>query len=538
MDTQNDIMSIDIEQGEKDPESSNQMIIGIPPVLQDYVYDAIENIRKEFNRLKSVNKYVTIGSQVILFTEGFVYDSPSCNIFIGTCECPDELYDDTITFLNELVAITDFYLKDKGMYLCFPSDNSRPRNMINLYLSLDSFKNSIERWDKVTENQQVVESTKNIQTANKSAIGDMIRVAKDIVDASNDIKNEHMKKFSDIISKNLLQRWAPGFQKIKLELLDEKENIVSYVIPKIDQSFVSRFVEGREQIKGFLHKEPTIKIQISKSIFHDAKSPDEIVKFLKRVIQYYDNGASTITNKLMYRATRIPPNMKELVRTNQNFYKIFAAPLESLFRLSNVTLTDPNSLKMDPDWIKRVNKFFTTMAKRYVNPLKDKNHILQDMKQLLGLNQKDQKEFNECVTTFSDGGYNNILEMLQLEYARNQWDISTPNDSVRYWRESSGMKKLKKIPRSIIPYIQIEIESVKDDIDKNLIVGYIVSKLDLVDWYIELLDTGSNKYIVPHTRQYLVNFKKELLKLYKMAMNKVPSDRTKNKIPYPEGYEG
>ena len=100
------------------------------------------------------------------------------------------------------------------------------------------------------------------------------------------------------------------------------------------------------------------------------------------------------------------------------------------------------------------------------------------------------------------------------------------------------MKKLKKIPRSIIPYIQIEIESIKDDIDKNLIVGYIVSKLDLVNWYIELLDTGSNKYIVPHTRLYLVSFKKELLKLYKMAMNKVPADHTKNRIPYPEGYEG
>ena len=104
MDTNDNILSVDIDKGEMDPESSNLLIQGIPPVLQDYIYDAIENIRKEFNRLKSVNKYAAIGSQFTLFAEGFVYDDATCNICIGTCDTSDASFDDTITFLNELVA--------------------------------------------------------------------------------------------------------------------------------------------------------------------------------------------------------------------------------------------------------------------------------------------------------------------------------------------------------------------------------------------------------------------------------------------------
>ena len=533
MDAQNDVLLMDIEKYETDPESSSLMIQGIPPVLQDYIYDAIENIRKEFNRLKSINKYVAIGSQFTLFTEGFAYDDTTCRICVGSGEASDVSYDDTMTFLTELVAHTDLYLKDKGMYLCFPSDNL-PKNKINLYLCLESFKNSIMSWNYV-KNLPVTEASSSHIPTNKNALNKLMNIAKSIVEQSNEIKDAQMKEFSEIISKDLLQKWAPGFQKVTFELSDEKDNVVSYRIPKLDQSFISRFVEGTEQIRGFLHKEPTIKIRMSKSIFQDAKSPDEIVKFLKRVIQYYDRGASTVTNKLMYQATRIPSNLKNFVRTNQTFYKVFAMPMESVFNIRGVKLDDPKTLTLHKDMMQSINNFFKSIARRTVTSA-DKDKILNEVKSILNL-QKD-KTFEECVEKFTSGAYNHELELLQLEYARKQWDLEVCNDRDRYWRESSGMKKLKNIPRSIIPYIQIEIESIKDDIDKNLIVGYIVSKLDLVDWYIELLDTGSNKYIVPHTRLYLVNFKKELLKLYKMAMNKVPADRTKNRIPYPEGYEG
>lgn len=60
-----------------------------------------------------------------------------------------------------------------------------------------------------------------------------------------------------------------------------------------------------------------------------------------------------------------------------------------------------------------------------------------------------------------------------------------------------GPKKLKKIPSDLVSYIQIETEAIQDANDKMMISSYCLSKLELVNWYIDLLDAGSKKYIVP-----------------------------------------
>ena len=54
-------------------------------------------------------------------------------------------------------------------------------------------------------------------------------------------------------------------------------------------------------------------------------------------------------------------------------------------------------------------------------------------------------------------------------------------------------KKLKKIPSDLISYIQIETEAIKDANDKMMISSYCLNKLDLVNWYIELLEIKKEK---------------------------------------------
>ena len=57
-------------------------------------------------------------------------------------------------------------------------------------------------------------------------------------------------------------------------------------------------------------------------------------------------------------------------------------------------------------------------------------------------------------------------------------------------------KKLKKIPSDLVSYIQIETEAIKDANDKMMISSYCLGKLEVVNWYLELLEVGSKKYIV------------------------------------------
>lgn len=54
-------------------------------------------------------------------------------------------------------------------------------------------------------------------------------------------------------------------------------------------------------------------------------------------------------------------------------------------------------------------------------------------------------------------------------------------------------KKLPKIPSDLVPYIQIETEAIRDTNDKMMISSYCLSKLDTVNWYLELLEVGSKK---------------------------------------------
>ena len=102
-------------------------------------------------------------------------------------------------------------------------------------------------------------------------------------------------------------------------------------------------------------------------------------------------------------------------------------------------------------------------------------------------------------------------------------------------------KKLKKIPSDLVSYIQIETEAIRDYNDKMMISSYCLGKLELVNWYIELLEVGSKKYIVPQSKAYLETVRDQLMECHRQIMSvKIAklSDRPILDIKYPKGYEG
>lgn len=99
-------------------------------------------------------------------------------------------------------------------------------------------------------------------------------------------------------------------------------------------------------------------------------------------------------------------------------------------------------------------------------------------------------------------------------------------------------KKLKKIPCDLVSYIQIETEGIRDSNDKMMISSYCLSKLELVNWYIELLEVGSKKYVVPQSKAQLETIRDQLMTCHKEIMAvkiKNPNDRPIIEVKYPEG---
>lgn len=101
-------------------------------------------------------------------------------------------------------------------------------------------------------------------------------------------------------------------------------------------------------------------------------------------------------------------------------------------------------------------------------------------------------------------------------------------------------KKLKRIPSDLVSYIIIEGEAIKDANDKQMISSYCLHKLDLVNWYIDVLDAGDDRYVVPHSRAQLERIRDELQEAHRQIMAvkiKNPQDRPIIELKYPKGYE-
>ena len=86
-------------------------------------------------------------------------------------------------------------------------------------------------------------------------------------------------------------------------------------------------------------------------------------------------------------------------------------------------------------------------------------------------------------------------------------------------------KRLKPIPRDIISYITIEMNAIKDSNDQAMIAGYCSAKLEMVDFYLNCLDTQDPRYIVPHNKQYLVQMQTELNDLLKRILQIKPINK-------------
>lgn len=99
--------------------------------------------------------------------------------------------------------------------------------------------------------------------------------------------------------------------------------------------------------------------------------------------------------------------------------------------------------------------------------------------------------------------------------------------------------KLKRIDPADIDYIGLEINNIKSNDDKIMIISYIYSKLDLIDYYIELIDNKNPRYSIPHSRESLVKMRETLDKYRRDAIaRKLPEINYGVNIVYPVGYEG
>lgn len=102
-------------------------------------------------------------------------------------------------------------------------------------------------------------------------------------------------------------------------------------------------------------------------------------------------------------------------------------------------------------------------------------------------------------------------------------------------------KKMKRIDPSIMDYVTIRKDSIKTNDEKLMLVQYIYSKLDLIDYYLSIMDNPKyeKRYIFANTKNELIHMKEYLNQARIDILNyKVPITQYGIQVLYPDGYYG
>lgn len=352
-----------------------------------------------------------------------------------------------------------------------------------------------------------------------------------------------------VITTHLLKEWAPGYTKFNIVLSKANTgNTLELKIPTMTRDFIGRFVESRESVEGFLHQNPTITVRMSSGIFRTMKNKSDLYTFFRSLIKYYADGLPRCALRLQSAIGTLHRKQKFQL-TQSTLRGLVVLPFKMLTVFDDVDMTKKN-FNVTTKEIASVCKYITDIAQNHSSD--DKNSILDGLRNIIDA-------FNECTEfdenlkairaafTYLQEGFmdsdaweksNGIWQDQQVDL---QETYHHPDPEVAYLQEANRVKKLKKLPRDLVAYITIETESIEDANDKMMIASYCLGKLDIVEWYIELIDTANPRYIVPHPRPYLVTLRTELLECYKNIMaTKIPDKKNRPylDVQYPAGLEG
>ena len=156
----------------------------------------------------------------------------------------------------------------------------------------------------------------------------------------------------------------------------------------------------------------------------------------------------------------------------------------------------------------------------------------------------------ECVSpyieSYIDDFYNTIFEtgdksissIEHLTFMENRADSIVENYYTEFF---FGKKKLSKIDPAELDYIDIKTNEIKNENDKMMLISYIHSKLDIIDFYLEILKDPklAKKYNVPNSADQLERMRTRLLTSRENILKyKIPERNKGIIIAWPENYEG
>lgn len=373
------------------------------------------------------------------------------------------------------------------------------------------------------------------------------------------------------------------------DLLGNTDKIISVLKHEEGHLYVSL---DKERFKKDFEKAQRLVDKYGDKLSDHGNVPEEYVADLYSARKSGDNGSALIEY--------LKDSARKTAKTAERHREIITATITGLKKIGtkvyyNQHLSENESEKIDKEFGK-VGKMFEKIlpgiveimdlimisyknkvdpkSREYTNQHKDQSQFMKKPKKILDTVIKTIKQIISSIKHYDRITLKNVPKK---DYDKLIKDTIIARDNLdgfvkayfnemkariafikRYVKESSYIKpnynediyqeglftkkpkKLKPIPRDIIAYITVEMNDISSANDQAMLSGYTCSKLELVDFYLTVLDTQDPRYIVPHTRQYLENMKNELERLLTQILRIRPINRSdriwRMNVTYPEGW--
>ncbi len=160
---------------------------------------------------------------------------------------------------------------------------------------------------------------------------------------------------------------------------------------------------------------------------------------------------------------------------------------------------------------------------------------------LIGLSEACESPYiKDVIDTFVEKV---LITNEETSVDKNEYIWNRINDDINdyYTTEFFGITKhLKRIEPADIDYVIVKMEGIKSESDKLMLITYIHSKLDLIDYYIQILENPklARKYTIPNSLEQLKGFRSRLMVYRENILKYKISDKFKGIfVAWPEGYE-
>lgn len=397
---------------------------------------------------------------------------------------------------------------------------------LEVYQEADEFLNFLDEYieEEVKEVKQVEPS--------KDFKGKLTALGKKIVD-SKKVTDSDMKILTNEVKKEVLAKNKDTFKldlgRFEFKLDNSKENArFEIVCDPPSSDFIKKFLNGTANLAEWFSKS-CIGVRLNKYLLIAMKGTADIFHFQQNLFnKYIKKGLNEIFEELQKQFMALDSAVK-VVLSETELKSVFSLVLHQALCFTKVNFSDYKMFEnAKKDVMETMDKVFTLLKgvtkENKAEVLKKIKEITKIYKENVSYSEmyKDIMMLESGIINYLEGKYDDLIQKREREFRYKQFDFTKSSNFETNWQlESNQIQKLKPIHQEMFVLIKDQYKKIKNYKDKMKLAGYILSKLRVVNWYLDLQNKGNSSYLVPHSVPELENFQKELDKWYNRIMRSI-----------------